>query len=128
MLSLLLVMALLELLTGAALLGAPSLTVSLLVGSAPDSPAGLLAARVAGAAVLALGLACWFARDEGRGRAGRGLIVAMLAYNVAVAVILGYADLGVRLSANGLWPTIAVHLALASWCVVVLRRRSRPAL
>jgi hypothetical protein len=37
----------------------------------------------------------------------------MLFYNVAVATLLAYAGLGLGLFGIGLWPTVALHAALA---------------
>ena len=69
--NLLVVMALLETVTGVALTASPAPPVALLVGTSLDTTGGLLVARVAGAALLALGLACWLARDDGRSAAAR---------------------------------------------------------
>jgi hypothetical protein len=118
---LLVVTALLEAVTGVALMASPALPVSLLVGAALDTPGGLVVARVAGAGLLALGLVCWLARDDGQSRAGRAIVAAVLLYNVTAAGVLVYAGLGLKLSAIGLWPAVGLHGALALWSVVCLR-------
>ena len=116
-------MAALEVATGLALLGSPSLPVSLLLAVSLDTPGVLVVGRVAGAALLSLGFACWLARDDGQSRATRGLIAAMLLYNVAVAALLAYAGLGSGLAGVALWPVVVVHVALAVWCIACLRTR-----
>jgi len=103
--------------TGLALLVAPALLIEVLLGAAPDSPVGMTVARVAGAAVLALAVACWLARDDVEGKAARGLVAAMLLYNVAVAAILAFAWLRHGISGIAFWPVVAAHVALAVWCV-----------
>src|SRR5260221_420771 len=60
------VTAVIELGAGLALLGWPSATVALLVRVPLEAPAALTVARVGGAGLLALGVACWFARGEDR--------------------------------------------------------------
>ncbi|MDR3404811.1 MAG: hypothetical protein P4L99_20070 [Chthoniobacter sp.] len=119
--NLLVTTALLEAVTGVALMVSPAPPVMLLVGAALDTTAGLLVARVAGAALLALGVACWAARDDGESHAARGIVAAMLLYNTAAVAVLVYAGLGLKLFAISLWPAVALHLALAFWCVVGLR-------
>src|SRR4051812_40571036 len=84
---LLIVTALAETGAGVMLLVSPSLVIALLLGASVDAPAALVVARVAGAALLSLGCACWLARNDGSDRV-RGLIAAMLLYNgLAVAVL-----------------------------------------
>lgn len=119
--TLLIVTASLEAATGLALSLSPALPVSLLLGAALDTPGGLTVARVAGAALLALGVACWLARDDRQSRAARGIIAAMSLYNVAAVTVLVYAGLGLGLSGIGLWPAVLLHLALAVWSIACLR-------
>ena len=121
--SLFMLMAAMEVAIGLALLGSPTLPVSLLLGVSLDTAGSLMVARVAGAALLSLGVACWLARDDGQSRAMRGLLAAMLLYNVAAAALLVYAGLGLALAGVGLWPTVVLHAALAVWCIAFLRPR-----
>ena len=118
---LLVVTALIEAVAGVVLVVSPAPAVSLLVGAALDTAGGLVAARVAGGALLALGLACWRARDGGQDRGARGIVAAMLLYNAVVAAVLVHAGLGLKLSGIGLWPAVVLHLALAVWCIACLR-------
>jgi hypothetical protein len=93
-----------------------------LVGSPLDTTVALTVARVCGAALLSLGIASWLARGDTQNRAGRGLVAAMLLYNVAVAVILAFAGVGFGLYGVALWPAVVLHLVMAIWCIVCLRR------
>jgi hypothetical protein len=116
------VIAALELGAGLALLCCPSFTVALLIGSGLDTSAAVTLGRVAGAALSALGLVCWLARDDTRSRAARGLVSTMLLYNVAVAAILAFAGLGFGLHGIALWPAVVLHTIMAVWCSASLRR------
>jgi hypothetical protein len=122
--SLLVVTALIEAVAGMVLVVSPAPAVSLLVGATLDTPGGLVAARVAGGALLALGLACWRTRDAPEDLGARGIVAAMLLYNTVVAAVLVHAGLGLKLSGIGLWPAVVLHLALAVWCVACLRPAS----
>lgn len=115
--------AVLEMATGVALVVMPGNVVPLLLGAALDAPGALVVARIAGVALLALGLACWLARRDGASRAGQGLIAAMLLYNVAVAAVLARYGLGSGTTGTGLWPTVSVHSILAAWCIKGLLQR-----
>jgi hypothetical protein len=115
------VTAAIELGAGLALLCFPSATVVLLLGSGLDTSAAGILGRVAGAALLALGVACWLARDDTQSRAARGLVVAMLMYNIAATAVLAFAGIGLRLHGAALWPAVVLHAAMAVWCVACLR-------
>jgi hypothetical protein len=115
---LLTITAIIEAATGLGLLVVPSVIARVLLGATLDAPAAVTVARVAGAALLALGVACWLAREN-----GRALVVAMLFYNVIAVVILAYAALGLEFSGIGLWPAIGLHTALAGWCGIALGAR-----
>ena len=118
---LLIVSALLETATGLALLLSPPLVAALLLGASLDAPAALVVGRVAGAALLSLGGACWLARNAGPNEAVRGLVAAMLVYNIAAGAVLANAGAGARLVGLFMWPAVALHAALAVWCIACLR-------
>jgi hypothetical protein len=118
--TLLIITAMLEAVIGLALLLAPALPVSLLLGVVLETPGEQVVARVAGAALLALGLACWLARGEVRSRAGRGVVRAILLYNASAVAVLTHAGLGLGLFGVGLWPAVGLHAGLAIWCVACL--------
>jgi len=121
--TLLIVTAGIEAATGLALLGLLSLVVSLLLGGSLDTSAALVVARVGGAALLSIGVACWLARNDQQSRAATGLIAALLLYNIAAVAVLVYAGIGLGLSGIGLWPAVILHAALAVWCVACLRNQ-----
>jgi len=93
---LLAITAIIEGATGLGLLAAPATLAQLLLGGTLDTPAALTVARVGGAALLAISVACWLNRENGRAFALSGL---------------------------GLWPAIALHLAFAFWCMACLRSK-----
>jgi hypothetical protein len=119
---LLFITALIEAGAGAALLLAPEMLSMVLLGTTLDGPAALVVARIAGAALLSLGIACWIARKDVGSAAARGVVAAMLFYNLATSLALAYAALGLGLTAIALWPCVLLHATLAAWCAVCLRR------
>jgi hypothetical protein len=114
------VTAVIELGAGLALLCFPSVAALLLVGAPLEAPSALTVARVAGAALLTLGVACWLARNDTQSRAARGLVAAMVLYNLGVAIILG--TVGIQLQPVGvaLWPAVVLHAAMTVWCILSL--------
>jgi hypothetical protein len=123
--SLLIATAAIEIGAGLAVAIWPSMTISILLGSSSDSPDGLTVARLAGAALLSLGVACWLARDDTDGRAGSGLVKAMLVYNCGAVAVLAFAGAVRGMSAVALWMAVALHLTMSAWCAVCLNRTPR---
>lgn len=120
--ALLSVTGVLEAATGFSLLSAPSWVAAFLLGAAPASSAGMMVGRVAGLALLTLGVACWVARGDAVGRAATGLIAAMCLYNLGTVALIVHAWAGLALFGLAFWPVILVHMALAAWCIACLLR------
>lgn len=118
---LLIVTAVIEVGAGLALLCFPSAAVKLLLGSPLDGPAALTVARIGGAGLLTLGVGCWFAQFDAQSYSARGLVTAMVLYNLGAVVILGIAGIRLRPVGIALWPAVVLHAAMTAWCV-----RARP--
>jgi hypothetical protein len=121
--SLLIVTALVEVGAGIALLLTPSLAVELLLGAGLSSPQSLVAGRVTGAALFALGVTCWLARNGDRDGVPIALVAGMLIYNVAVPILLIYAAIASMMHGIALWPASVLHMVLAVCCIACLRSR-----
>ena len=117
---LLILTAIVEGVAGLTLLLIPTVAVSVLLGVPLDTPGGLVTARIAGAALIALAVACWQARNGERGSASTGVVEAMLLYNFAATVVLVYAGTRLELRSSLLWPAIVLHLGLGGWCLLTL--------
>lgn len=120
---LLIVSAVIELGAGVVLMCCPSAAVAILLGSPLDASAAVALGRVAGAALLALGAACWSGHCDAQGRAARGIVVAMVLYNLGVLAVLSAAGVLSRLVGVALWPAVAVHAGMTVWCVACLLRQ-----
>jgi len=72
--------------------------------------------------LLALGVACWLARDDTQSRATRGLVVAMLIYSIAATAFLAFAGIGLGLHGVALWPAVVLHAVMTIWCITTLLR------
>ena len=92
-----------EVATGLALLIVPSLVGRLLLGEELSGIA-IPVARVAGIALIALGIACWPGTP----------LIGMLIYSAAVTLYLAY--VGVAGGMNGilLWPAVVLHAILTA--------------
>jgi len=105
---------------GLVLLILPSVPIALLLGIDQALPETIFVARLAGAALLAIGVACWLARyDPGRS-APLGLLTGVLIYDVSAATLLAYAALVLSMVGLVLWPAVVLHAVLGIWCIVCL--------
>ena len=122
--SLLIATAVIELPTGAALLVVPSFISELLLGEALGSAASIVVGRVAGAALIAIGLICWLQSADIRAGSVAGLLAGLLVYNGAVALILVHGAVFKGIYGVLLWPVVVAHVAFALWCALQLRYSS----
>ena len=116
------VTALIEAGTGALLLFIPALTTEMLLGAALTSPESLIVARIAGAALLSIGLTCWLERHRSGTALSVGLIAGLLLYNATAGVLLAYAASVARMQGVGIWPALGLHVVLLAWCAGCLRQ------
>jgi hypothetical protein len=100
--------------TGLALLIVPSLVGRLLLGEELTGIA-IPVARVAGIALIALGVACWPGSDADRSpsRALR----AMLCYSLFTTLYLAYLGIGGERVGSLLWSAVAIHAILTTLLV-----------
>ena len=113
-----LITALAEGATGLALLAVPASVVALLLGAPIETPAAITVARLAGVALLSLGIICGLASRKSLGDAAYGLVIGLLTYNVLAAAVLFYARTAAGLTGVFLWPAVLTHAAMAGWCVI----------
>ncbi len=100
--------------TGLALLVVPSLVGQLLLG---EQLAGVAipVARVAGIALVALGIACWPGPP----------LVGMLVYGTLVTLYLAYLAFAGNLSGILLWPAVVFHAILTAFLARDVARMRR---
>jgi hypothetical protein len=108
----------LEAVTGVALIAAPALVGRLLLGAELAGVAAIMA-RVAGIALLALGVGCW---------PGPALL-GMLTYNALVTVYFACLAIGGEWVGPLLWPVVGLHAVLTiflgrAW--LIGRRNKQP--
>jgi hypothetical protein len=115
--------AIIEAATGLGLLVAPAALARLLLGGTLDTPAAVTVGRVAGTALVALGVACWLAASDAQSCAARGVVSAMVIYNLGAALVLGATGIRSQLAGVGLWPAVLLHTAMTVWCLTVFKRK-----
>lgn len=113
--------ALIEVGAGLALMSLPASVIWLLLGVRAPSPEALIVGRVGGAGLLAIGVACWLARDDRGSRSQYGLQWAMLVYNVGACTVLALARSMLSMAGVALWPGVGLHAIMAIWCALNLR-------
>jgi|GEM_PF-1947261 len=114
--TLLMVTALVETPLGLALLVVPTVPFDLLFGVRHPALDVVFIGRIAGAALLPIGIAAWCARSDPGTPAQLGLLAGLLAYHVTVGALLAFAEsIGV-----GLYQSVVLHALLGIGCLVAL--------
>jgi hypothetical protein len=108
---------------GLGLVAFPSAVVAVLLGSPLEAANALAVGRLAGVALLALGAACWLSRNLAESRAARGVVGAMVVYNLGAVIVLATAGIRSQPVGVALWPAVVLHAAMAVWCMVAVRGR-----
>jgi hypothetical protein len=107
-----------EAVTGLILVAAPAIAVRALFG-AEIAGAGIVMSRIAGIALIGLGVACW------PGNSDRQQLYGMFAYSLLAMLYL--LRIGVRGSPVGLllWPAIVAHGALSAILIWTWSKRPK---
>ena len=116
---LLTISGILEVLVGVLVLISPAPVVSLLLGAPTDALATVLA-RLFGAGVFALGLACLKARHDVASPAGLAVSLGITSYNLVAAVVIIWAAAGLSLGGLLLWAAGIGHAVLGLLLVSAL--------
>ena len=121
---LLTVSAVLECLTGLALILAPGLTLAILLGARSDG-VSLMIGPVAGIALAALGLCCWEARMDPGGAARSGILHGIALYNFGAGLWLTFFAASGRAHGAVAWIAGFLHLGLGAGFLLLLSRSPR---
>lgn len=111
--------AIIELLTGVMLLIFPEIIIRLLFDASVIG-AGIIAGRIAGASLIALGIACWPCVIVKKTFQG---LTAMLTYSLIATIYLGYLGLFEKMIGALLWPAVVFHSAITIFLVLGLFKR-----
>jgi len=104
-----------EIATGVALLLVPSLVGQLLLGAELTGVA-VTVARVAGIALIGLGVACWPGTP----------LLGMLIYSAVVTLYLAYVGLAGEFAGVLLWPAVVLHAILTALLTRAITRGKTP--
>lgn len=109
----------LEVVVGALALISPTIVIDVLLGGPADAGTIVLA-RLFGAGVFALGLACLKARDDVGSAAGLAVSLGITSYNILAAVVILGAAGGLSLGGPLLWVAGIGHAVLGALFVAAL--------
>ena len=118
--------AIIEVLTGIALILLPTIVVQLLLGSTISTETEFTICRVGGSAILALGIACWLARNDNKSGASNALTAGMLLYNIFVFATLAYSAF-ISKTTPALIVALIIHGALGTACLFSVKSFKRSA-
>ncbi len=119
------VTAFVEIATGLSLLILPAVVLTVLLGLDHATADALFVGRLAGAALLAIGVASWIARFDSRTTAQLGLLTGILIYNAAASMLLAFAGVVLKMIGVLLWPAVVLHAILAVLCFSCLQSGRR---
>ena len=109
--------------TGLMMIIFPSVLSRILLGSSLEVPVAITIARIAGVAIFALGAASWISRNDVKSRAVRGLVTALMIYNIGTALVLIYTGFS-GLSSISLLSVVMVHALMFGWCILELLKKA----
>jgi hypothetical protein len=100
----------LEIVAGATLLTVPNVVCRLLFAATPEG-VGMPIGRLAGVALVALGIACLPLRVI---EPLPGAVLGLLTYNIGVAILLARVGVTTTLRGAILWPAVILHAVIAA--------------
>ena len=116
-------MTVIELLAGLGLLLVPGFALNALLGTADPAAETLGVSRLAGVALIAIGVMCHSGRQ---GPLSWWVLAGMLVYNAGAAAVLGLIGAGLGLAGPLLWPAVILHAGLTLWVLISLRTVAHP--
>jgi hypothetical protein len=116
------VTAIVELGAGVLMLAVPSVAATLLMGAALPAGPSLVLARVAGIALIALGIICARARRDEHSAGTKAIIIGLTIYHAATVLLLVLVAVIMGLTGPLLWPAVLLHAAMTMLCIGGRRR------
>ncbi|MBC7449995.1 MAG: hypothetical protein H7259_00745 [Cytophagales bacterium] len=110
--------AIIEALTGLALIVASSLLSEVLLGQTINETQGIIIAMVAGVALCSLAAGCWFLREDA---AASGMVKALVCYNAGIVFIFVFSMLTTELRSIPFALVAFFHFGCAVWCGMILK-------
>jgi LPXTG-motif cell wall-anchored protein len=111
--------AIIEAITGIGLIFLPVQLLSLIFGSPLTGDNAIMAAMVAGIAILSLASLCWFLRKNENASAVVGVLFF---YNLVISIILLYGFISHGLKGPTLWIVIIFHFLQSIIALVLMNR------
>jgi hypothetical protein len=110
-------MAIINILAGVVMIVFPVFLSGAVLGVSLNEPAAIVVLRVAGVAILSLGIVCWMVASEGRSKPGKSLVTGLAIYNTLIMMIIAYTITIQNFTSPGLWVVILLHAIFAGWCI-----------
>jgi len=116
----LLITAFVEAATSLCLLFLPAVLFAVLLGLEHVTVETIFVGRIAGGALLGIGVASWMAAADTLTPAQLGLLSGILIYDAAASMLLAFAGAVLKMNGVLLWPAVGLHAVLAVWCFICL--------